>query len=438
MESPVTVRIEKMIPGGKGLAFHQGKAVFVPQSAPGDLIRIQSLRDRGNYFQALAFEILEPGVDRVTPPCPFFGACGGCDFQQMNYSQQLSSKRDLLLDSLRRIGKLGIPPEIMNVFPSPPQHYRNRIQLKLTPGQLPPHWGFYAGGSHQVCEVDDCLIVTKTLWEAAQCFGGLLNRLEDLQGELDEVEILEGDDRSYLVNLVLSKREKVSPSLLRLLKQRLEESNAGLEWTVTLKNSLGREERVWGNGYVWKSVGEFRYRVSHGAFFQINEMMLSTLQTQAMADYSGKLALDLFSGVGFFTLPLTRRFESLVAVEVNPDAALDLRANLEINRAVNCRTVALDVQEYLRQESSRVGSEPDLLLMDPPRAGLPPETVKRIAGLRAQKLIYVSCDPATLARDLSLLVKEDYEIVSVDLLDLFPQTHHLEGVARLQRTSKKR
>jgi 23S rRNA (uracil1939-C5)-methyltransferase len=437
LELPFVLRVERIIPGGKGLAFFQGRAVFVPQAAPGDLVLVREIRNRGSYLQALAFDILEPSPDRVRPPCPFFGDCGGCDFQQMNYSHQLHSKQEILLDALKRIGKIHLSPDRLNIFPSPPLNYRNRIQLKVAPNSVPLKWGFYAAESHRVCEIDDCLLVPKSLWEAAQWVKSLLDKIALNGSVLDEVEILEGDNHQYLGNLVLRQKQHPHDPVTGELKQQLEISPAAPGWTINLMRPSGESECVWGKGHIWKTVGEFRYRVGHGAFFQINDPMLTKLQERTLNRTSGRKALDLFCGVGFFTLPLSRRFESVEALDVNPGATLDLRANLEENRALNCDVLNLNLTEFLRTKQYSHPFKLDLLLMDPPRAGLPPRTIQGIAELKAKQLIYVSCDPSTLARDLALLVHANYEIISLDLLDLFPQTHHLESIVRLERRSEK-
>jgi 23S rRNA (uracil1939-C5)-methyltransferase len=265
----------------------------------------------------------------------------------------------------------------------------------------------------------------------------LLEKIPMNGSVLEGVEILEGDHHQYLGNLILRQRLSTFNLIAEQLNEQLEKWPAGLGWTINLSTASGENKCVWGNGYVWKTVGEFRYRVSCGAFFQVNDTMLAKLQERALDGCLGKRALDLFCGVGFFTLPLSSRFESVDAVEVNPEATRDLETNLEENRVLNCKVINLNLTDFLRREQAKHSLDLDLLLMDPPRTGLPPKTVQGIAELKAKRLIYVSCDPSTLARDLALLVQANYEIISIDLLDLFPQTHHLECITRLERQSKK-
>jgi len=251
------------------------------------------------------------------------------------------------------------------------------------------------------------------------------------------VEILEGDNQEFLANLTLKLDRAPLGSIGEKLKLTLETLPLALNWTINLSDSSGTNQCVWGKGHVWKSVGGFQYRVSHGAFFQVNETMLAELQGRVVRRCSGRRVLDLFCGVGFFTLPLSKRFEFVEAVEVNPVATLDLNANLEKNKVTNCHVFKYDLSGFLGWRRASSYSDLDLLVMDPPRTGLPPQTVQGVSQLKVRELIYVSCDPSTLARDLKILTSANYEIVSLELLDLFPQTHHFEGVAHLDSNSKK-
>jgi 23S rRNA (uracil1939-C5)-methyltransferase len=204
--------------------------------------------------------------------------------------------------------------------------------------------------------------------------------------------------------------------------------------SLFVSQASGRPLKVLGEGYVWKTVGGLKYRLSSGSFFQVNEPMLESLRDCATTGLSGKVALELFCGVGFFTVALAENFSQVFAVEANPPAVEDFRANMTRNLVGNCTLFSQDVRAFLwTQGSLRKGL--DLIFMDPPRTGLPPNLVNEIAALGSEQLVYVSCDPSTLARDLRLLLNHQYQICSLTLLDLFPQTHHLETVARLRRAS---
>ena len=429
MKTSITINVERIIPGGRGLGFHEGRAVFVPFSVPGDRVRVLESRDRNSYLEVLVSEVIESAPLRIIPPCPYFGNCGGCDFQQMSYEQQLLSKKGILLDALKHIGKIDWPPSRIAITPSPPLNYRNRLQVKIVPSENDFSFGFYQTGSHRICIVDQCLISTEPLWNFLQALRQAIGRVPHIAESLDEIEILQGDGEEFLVNLKL-KKELASWDCLYQDSIREIPKWDGSTFYVSLPS--GYSHRVSGRGYIWKTVGEEKYRVSQGAFFQVNEPLLPALRDLVISDYSGKRALDLFCGVGFFSLALAKVFEEVLAVEVNPVAGLDLEENLRANRITNCRYSPGDVKKFLREEGPKLGAV-DLILIDPPRPGLPQRDIHSVAGLGARDFVYVSCDPSTLARDLKILLSHDYRIYSLDLIDLFPQTHHLETVARLKK-----
>ncbi len=429
MKTSITINVERIIPGGRGLGFHEGRAVFVPFSVPGDRVRVLESRDRNSYLEVLVSEVIESAPLRIIPPCPYFGNCGGCDFQQMSYEQQLLSKKGILLDALKHIGKIDFPASRIAVTPSPPLNYRNRLQVKFVPSENDFSLGFYQTGSHRVCIVDHCLISTDPLWNFLQALRQAIGRVPQIAENLDEIEILQGDEEEFLVNLSLRKEQANWNFLFQDSLEKIFESDGS---TFYITSPSGHSNRVSGRGYVWKTVGDQKYRVSQGAFFQVNEPLLPLLRDLVISDYSGKRALDLFCGVGFFSLALAKVFEDVLAVEVNPVAGSDLEENLRANRITNCRYFPGDLKEFLRKEGPKLGAI-DLILIDPPRTGLPQRDIHSVADLGARDFVYVSCDPSTLARDLKILLSHEYMIHSLDLIDLFPQTHHLETVARLKK-----
>lgn len=431
MSDPFILDIQRIVPGGRGIGFHQGQAVFAPLAVPGDRLEVLRWTDRKGYLEVLESRLTHPSPERVSPPCPYFGSCGGCDFQQMSSSQQLAAKRDILIDALRRVGKVHVEASQIRLHACESSGYRNRLQLKPVQSGDALSWGFYKTGSHEVCAVETCLIASKALWAQLEILRKELARLPQIAARLDEVEVFWGDDKECLVTLTLRDLPRDFNEILSQM-QSAKEPLASHGFSVSLIDSKEQSHLLCGPGFVWKTVGGFRYRASHGAFFQVNDPMLSVLQGTATHGLAGQSALELFSGVGFFTAPLSRNFEQLEVVEGNPFAAADLEENLRENRVENCRITGSDLSAALRAGCWREGQF-DLLFIDPPRSGLPKTTVEAITRLNCPNFVYVSCDPATLARDLKILLSNDYEIVSLDLLDLFPQTHHLEAVARLRK-----
>jgi 23S rRNA (uracil1939-C5)-methyltransferase len=380
-ERILDVEIERLLPGGVGLAHAEGMTLFVSLAAPGDLLRIKIDRVRGNVGHASIVEIIKPSDLRVEPPCPYFGLCGGCDFQQLTYEAQLKAKADIIRDCLHRLAGLDVQGDIP-IHGSPDEwKYRARAmwQLDATNRRL----GYYARGSRDVCDVEFCAVLTPELQDTLEKFRTKL-RTRGLPVELKNIEAVVGDER--------------------------------------VSTSLQPTE-------VSRVIGSERYVFSAQAFFQINHRLLPSLLQEALKDQGGKTAIDLYCGVGLFTLPLARRFDAVVAVETNERAAAFARRNLQLSNLHNVEILTLDVGEWLKHYRS---FEPvELLLLDPPRTGAENKVIQGILDLRPQQIVYVSCDPATLARDLKKLLAGGYSFHSVAAFDMFPQTHHVETVARL-------
>lgn len=425
------VTVERIIPGGRGIGFLEKKAVFLPLAVPGDRVRVKRAADRGSYLQVLDWELVEASPDRQTPPCPWFGRCGGCDFQQMNASRQLDSKAEILADALRRVGRMEVVPSGILRHPSPGSAYRNRLQLKVSVRNGGVSWGFFERSSHRVVEVDRCRISLDRLWSILPDLQAFLERSPLTVACLSEVEIFQGDGEESLIDL------KVKPGAEDLSRFKGDLLSGEFDWggrrvNLYLSRSRKRTLRVSGPGFVHKTVGEWTFRVSRGSFFQINEFMLESLSQRATHGLAGVRALDLFCGVGFFTLPLSRNFGLVWAVDQNAAAILDMEANARANGRRNCRIFHRDLDTFLR-DRRRDLEEVDLVLLDPPRSGIPKATVGRVADLKASRIVYVSCDPSTLARDLAIFLGRGYAVESLEIVDLFPQSHHLEAIARLKR-----
>jgi 23S rRNA (uracil1939-C5)-methyltransferase len=427
---PIHVRVERIIPGGHGLAFYEGKAVFVPSSAPGDQVEILEARDRGNHLEALRSRLMEPSSLRQTPPCPHYGPCGGCDLQHLQSIAQLEAKREILLDSLRRLGKIDFPRNEIRLIASPAWHYRNRIQIKIEPGHSKASWGFFRTGTHQVEPLDDCLIVIPSLWGLVKKLQNAFHNTPGLEDQLSGLEILAADPPDFLLDIHPQPRASNLPRTAMVLRSLLESLlSAGSSATLWL--SPRERVQLLGRGHILKNVEGLTYQISHGVFFQVNEFLLKELKSAAAQNSGGKRALDLFCGAGFFTLDLASRFEEVWGIEANPSAVKDMEASLHLNGLQNIQVRAEELTSFLRWAGQILPT--DFLLLDPPRAGLPPDILEKVAALQALEAVYVSCDPSTLARDLRIFCRQGYQLKSLALLDLFPQTHHLETVARLKR-----
>lgn len=371
--------IERIVPQGLGIGFADGLTIFVPLAAAGDRLRVELTQRKKKIAFGRIVEVLEPSPDRQTPPCRYFGECGGCDFQQMNYPAQLAAKSLIIGDALRRLGKIDL--SAVEVVASPnPLGYRGRARWQVR-GSLV---GYFRRESHDVIDIENCPILAPKLNEALSV---VRERAEHGSLRIHEVEAAADGEKFVL-------------------------STANDDDEFLQCDVLGAE-----------------YKFRSTSFFQANSLLIEQLVSFATGGFSGSKALDLYCGVGLFTLPLARNFDTVVGVE-GSDVSIELaRANAAANGVENAEFVQSTVKAFVGSRSAR---DADLILLDPPRSGTEKGTIERIIELRPKAISYVSCDPSMLARDLHLLLDAGYVIDDLKAFDLFPQSHHVETVAKLR------
>jgi 23S rRNA (uracil1939-C5)-methyltransferase len=428
------VSIEKPVYGGAFLGRLEGKAVFVPLALPGEEVRARMIDEKRGYATAEVEEIVAASPQRIAPVCRYFGSCGGCHYQQTNYATQLDFKQAILRETLERGGVRA--PENINVLSAHPWNYRNRIRLAFDSEGNP---GYRGRRSHAVVPIAECPIAAPLLVRAALAAADIAraSRPSLRIGELtlfcnaDETALLASFD---VAGGAKSAFEQFAQSLAEQIPQL-----RGAEFST--EGSDGRPPHKiaeWGANSLLYNAAGFDFRVDHGAFFQVNRWLIDDLVRCATAGLSGSLAWDLFAGVGLFARSLAQNFARVVAVESASEAISALRHNLG---GTSAAAVAASTLEFLRNARKQGRPDlvipgfvsPDLILVDPPRTGLGAETTALLVEIAAPAFTYVSCDPATLARDLRALIAGGYAIESVTLADLFPQTFHLESVVRLKR-----
>jgi len=391
-DTMMELAIERILPGGLGLAHAEDQTVMVALAAPGDRLRVHIDRVKGTLAFASIEEIIEPAPVRVEPPCPYFGRCGGCDFQQLNYQAQLAAKKEIIKDCLHRIAKLTTIPDF-EVIAGPNQwHYRARAQWQYDAAAK--SLGYFESGSRRVCDVADCAVLTPQLQETLTRL-----RAQMVDGELP-------DDAHYFRAIA-------------------GDENVSIATSVAGSSVSESESNV---HQVHRSIGKETYMLTAKSFFQANVDLLPQLIEAAVGNGAGNRAIELYSGVGLFTLPLARRFQHVIAVESDADAAKFARTNLANAGLSNAGVERADVARWF--ESSRP-LEVDFLLLDPPRTGAESRVISGILKLEPKRISYVSCDPATLARDLKKLIAGGFSIDSIVAFDIFPQTHHVETVVQL-------
>jgi 23S rRNA (uracil1939-C5)-methyltransferase len=390
--------VEKLVYGGDGLGHLDGRAVLVPFVLPGERVRVRVASEKPGLLRAGLREVAEASAQRVSPPCPYFARCGGCHYQHAGYPFQLQWKRAILEDQLRRIGKIEPPPDIA-VVAGEPWSYRNRVQLHIAGKQL----GYRRAQSHELCAIENCPIASPALNRAIEILREML-----------------GDPRwpRFLRAIELFTNE--TEMQFHVLETERPVARRFFDWCAqAIAGFVGGALDYTASGHT--------FRVSQGSFFQVNRFLIDDLVETVVSGAEGQTAMDLYAGVGLFSLALAGRFASLSAVEAGARAIADLRFNAE--RA----GLSVPAQQATAEASlENLAHAPDFALLDPPRAGIGKQVVARLAQLRVPCVSIVSCDPATLARDLAGLIAVGYKIDRMTLIDLFPQTYHLETVVRLR------
>jgi 23S rRNA (uracil1939-C5)-methyltransferase len=410
MPDIIDLQLTAMAHGGSALGRHEGQVIFVPYTIPGERVRVKVVEDHTRWARAHLLEILEPSPHRVDSPCPYFGPdrCGGCHFQHIAYEAQVEFKRQVVVDQLARLGGLPDARVLDVIAAAEPWGYRNYAQLSVTPeGAL----GFLTADSHRVVPVKECLLLDPLLddlWAALDMSWPQLHRLSLRCGSAtgDLIAIFELDH--------------------------YEDFGIEVDFPVSCVLLLADGEVVvlMGNPYIEEHVAGRDYRVSAGSFFQVNtggaEALLSLVR-DGLAPTGTETLVDAFCGVGLFGLALAGQVGRVIGVEADPSAAADFGHN-----ALGLDHVTL-IEGKVQGTLPRLEDPVDLVVLDPPRSGAGKRVVHEIAQLGPRSIAYVSCDPATLARDAGDLTRAGYQLQTVQPVDLFPQTYHIESVALFVR-----
>lgn len=387
----VDVNTERLAYGGDAIARHNGLAVFIPFAAPKERLRVRITERKKNFARAVIDQIIEPSPSRREAACQYFGECGGCQLQHLTYAAQLESKTGFVRDAIERIARLDWPHEI-KIRHAGEFAYRGRAQVKLDPktGSL----GFNRAASNAVCDVVSCPILVPELDEG----------LRSLRGAFVNATVKEN----------LPKRSQVD----------LAAGESGVSFNPAFEGLPGGALRRTVNGAV--------YNFSASTFFQANPGLLNELVDEAVGSDSGDVAIDLYAGVGLFTIQLAQRFTRVIGVEADRGAASFAVANITANRLANIDFNNGIVEAWMQSFVETKAPPPALIVLDPPRTGAA-GALSHIVTAKPSRITYISCDPSTLARDLRALVDSGYELTKVTAIDLFPQTYHVETVAALVR-----
>jgi len=432
MRPVLELELSGMAHGGEALGRHQGRVVFVAYSIPGERVRVEVVEEHPRWSRARLLEVLEPSPHRVEPPCPHFGTCGGCQWQHIEYQAQVVFKRDILRDQLQRLARFAHPP-VAEAIPSPdPWAYRNHLQLSVTPdGGL----GFLDVSGTRVMPIEICLLPHPLVWEMVEMMEIRDGRMVTwsggrLVGSGDQQIIGPKDQKTKRPKERLSLRAGIRTGERMMVFETEGDLPPEIEVDVPISCVLLMEDgtpvNLIGRNWLAEELAGRRFRISAGSFFQVNTPQAERLieAVGQFLDPQGKeTLLDLYCGVGTFALSLADRVGRVIGIESYGPAVADARANAREDEPV----------EFIEGRGEEVLAQLDLpleaVIVDPPRAGCGSEVLRELIRLSPSRLIYVSCDPATLARDARRLAEAGYRLEAVQPVDMFPQTYHIESVS---------
>lgn len=420
------LEITSMVHGGRGLGHCDGKAVFVPLTMPGDLVNCRVVKSKKRYSEADLTEVIRPSSLRRQPPCPFFGTCGGCQWQHLPYSEQLRWKEQIFSDLMTR-NHLVLDDRIKPIVQAQDEwNYRNRVQLKCRLTTKGLAIGFYRHGSHSVVDIDRCCLVDPQIQSVLALLRSELTQMPR-PDSLVQIDIACGDDGQVrtVIHVLPRGRRQLRPWLQEL---------AGRHRLNVFMQSGENLETVYGERDLTVKIDqpELELRYGPGGFVQVNSAQNRRMVQEMLAllqlDGTEKV-LDLFCGMGNFSLPVARRAGQVIGVEEYAPSIASARVNAAINNISNVEFCADDASTLIARYQD--AEDLDLVVLDPPRSGHYQASADLLKA-KPRRILYVSCDPATLARDLSILVNNDYEVLSSQPFDLFPQTWHIESMTLLE------
>lgn len=407
MGDKLTIELTDMAHGGEAVGRHEGRVIFVPAAIAGEQVRVELVQERGNFARARLVDIITPSPARVSPPCPYFGQCGGCHWQHIAYPTQLEFKRGIVAGQLRRIAGLKDVQVQDTVGAADPWGYRNHVQFHATADGVP---GFMAASSHDVVPIEQCQIMHPLLQDL---YDAMELELPGLRRFSLRAGIHTGE------RMVVFEMEGDEPPDIEVT----------LPVSCVLQLADGTAVTLMGSSCLHETLGQYTYRISAPSFFQVNTFQAERLVDYVCAQVSQGVdsVVDAYCGVGTFSLAMASRTRRLVGIEGSPSSLEDARVNAQgLDHLTFLQGAVEDVLPTL-------DSAPQLMLLDPPRQGLDPGVLAALRQSQPERIIYVSCDPATLARDIKGLLATGYQVRSVAPFDMFPQTFHVETVAVLER-----
>ena len=391
-------RIEKLDNQGRGITYFENKITFVENALEGERVSLVNLKRTKKYNEAEAENIEELNPNRVLPKCPYYKICGGCNLQHINYDYQSDYKLKKLKDIMMKYA--GIDQFIRIVKNDKELFYRNKITLKIEDNK----WGYYNKNTHTFCEIENCLLAKPPINE-------IINKKQFINVNNGSIVIRTNYKNEILLSITTDREYNIDYS-------KLPENVVGI---------VVNNETVYKDNFFYDEIGQLKFKISYDAFFQVNNFIASNIFILLQSNLKGKKLLDLYCGVGTLGQSLKDNFDDIYGIEINENAIINAKENAKINGIKNSHYYAGDTYKILKD----INVDFDTVIVDPPRSGLNSNTIELLLNIKPEKIAYISCDPMTLARDLKIL-KEHYDIVKLNGLDMFPNTFHIECVCVLK------
>lgn len=412
------LKIEGISHNGEGVARNEGKVIFVPYAIPGEIVQADIVEVKKNYSRSLLKKVIKQSPDRIEPKCPYYYKCGGCSYQHINYNQQLLFKKDITLETINRIG--GIETTVLDAIGmQEPWNYRNKVLLHISDSHDGKKMGFYSYHSKQLIEIDSCpLLLPK------------LNRIISLIKDMLPQIHLEGDGSIMLRQSNYSNQMMLEfincfadQEIINKLSQKVDS---------IYENRNSKTKLLAGQRLIKEKAGKCYFLLGVDDFFQVNakqtEIMIETVSQFLNIERKNRL-LDAYCGAGMFALNVADNVMSVLGIDANFSAIKNARKNAELNGIVNCQFISGFCEDILSDKKTSF----DRIIVDPPRTGLKLKVISSLIESYPHIITYVSCNPATLARDLKQFVLNEYRVLTVQPIDMFPQTSHIENIVLLQR-----
>jgi 23S rRNA (uracil1939-C5)-methyltransferase len=436
----IDLRIESLAYGGDAVGHHQGQAIFVPYGVPGDRLQVRITDPHKSYSRGKICNITEASPDRKEPDCPYFGDCGSCQWQMMDYDHQMQSKKEITKDVFKRLGGIDIT-DIEVVPNSSGWHYRNKAQYPVQTSRTGNLIGYYRAGSHSIVDITSCPLVDKNIDSAYSKIREIINQ-SGIKGYNEKTHsgslrhlIMRYSSHQKAVSLIMVTR--FEPDISRIAESIMSRiSSVKSVWqniNRTKGNVIlgGKWKHLGGEKFLIEKIGQIQYRLSPGSFLQSNletAGRIYQLIVENLTLSSKDIVTDLYSGMGSIALQLAGSAGKVVAIEEFGPAVEDAKANTILNGIGNCEFLCGKVANLL----AGLGKA-DVVVLDPPRQGAGPDVIKTIVKLGPSRIAYLSCNPSTLARDAASLKEQGYLLRKMFMADMFPQTYHIENLAIFTR-----